>query len=212
MRNCYGIWLPDDDTHFVKQLSNGPLIGGKATYQYSKYQAALKQVKRTDHAMDVGAHVGLWSRVMAMDFRKVTAFEPVAAHRGCFLKNIETDNINLLPFAVGASAGKVMVAKPAGNSGNACVSQAGEECEMVALDSLRLAPVDLLKIDVEGYEKEAVLGAEATIRRDKPVMVVEQKPGNAERYGCGRWDAVTLLKDWGMREVAVLSGDHIMVW
>ena len=55
-------------------------------------------------------------------------------------------------------------------------------------------------------------GAENTIKAHRPVMVVEQKPNNAERYGRGRWDAVNVLKSWGMKEKAVISGDHIMVW
>ena len=83
---------------------------------------------------------------------------------------------------------------------------------MATLDSLSLGAVDLLKIDVEGYEYEVLLGAEKLVRRLRPVVVVEQKPGNAERYGRGQWDAVQLLRRWGMRDARVIGGDHVMVW
>jgi FkbM family methyltransferase len=211
MKCVHGIWLPDEDTHFEAQLAAGPMVGGKATYQYAKYQAAMKFVRNRSHAVDVGAHVGLWTRVMAMDFLRVSAFEPVEEHVECLWLNVGKP-VEVLQFAVGAECRPAKVARPADNSGNACVSESGKFCEMVTLDAMHLEPIGLLKIDVEGYELNVVRGAEATIMRDRPVIVVEQKPNNAERYGIGRWDAVNLLKAWGMREAKVISGDHIMVW
>jgi hypothetical protein len=41
------------------------------------------------------------------------------------------------------------------------------------LDSVELARVDLIKIDVEGMEEEVLAGAEQTIRRTKPYLIVE---------------------------------------
>src|SRR5262249_31757374 len=43
----------------------------------------------------------------------------------------------------------------------------------VTLDSLELARVDLIKIDVEGMELEAIEGAEASLTRSRPVLIVE---------------------------------------
>lgn len=210
MREVLGIWLPDGDDHFPAQLAAGPVVGGKATYQWKKYQAALKHVGRRLHAVDIGGHVGLWSRVMAMDFANVTAFEPVKAHRECF--ELNAPDVPVLPYALGAKAGTVWIATPAGNTGNAHISEAGEECKVLTLDSVALDPIDFLKVDVEGFEYDVLVGGEQTIRRDRPVIVVEQKPGHAQRYGRGQWDAVGLLLSWGMRQADVISGDHVMVW
>lgn len=212
MKQVRGIWLPDNDTHFEGQIASSPLVGGKPTYQLVKYRVAMEHVKQRRHAIDVGAHVGLWSRVMAIDFEHVTAFEPMAELRSCFSRNVDAGNVVLIGAAVGAVSGSIRIAMPADNSGNACVTDSGEKVPMSALDGLKVEALDFLKIDVEGYELEAIRGAEATVKRCRPVMVVEQKPNNAERYGFGRWDAVNLLKSWGMREAAVLSGDHVMVW
>jgi len=212
MKEVLGIWLPDFDGHFATQIAGGPRVGGKGTYQFKKYQAALAFVKRRGHAVDAGAHVGLWSRVMAMDFERVTAIEPVAEHRACFVLNAP-DRTTMLPYALGASPGSLRIdARPTDNSGNARISEDGEEVEVVTLDSLGLEDIDLLKIDVEGYEYEVLIGGEQTIRAQKPVIVVEQKAGQAERYGRGRWDAVSLLKSWGMKQKQEIGGDHIMVF
>jgi FkbM family methyltransferase len=43
----------------------------------------------------------------------------------------------------------------------------------VTLDSLGLARIDLIKIDVEGMELEAIEGAEASLARSRPVLIVE---------------------------------------
>lgn len=213
MKQIRGIWFPDGDTHFAAQLAAGPLVEGKGTYQFSKYQAAMRHVRGRDHAVDVGAHVGLWARLMAMHFGKVTAFEPLAGHRECFVRNLEgSDNVNLHPMALSDRLERLSIHMPADNTGHAHVREDGESVLAVPLDSQKFDGIDLLKIDVEGFELQVVTGGEMTIRDHRPVIVIEQKADNAERYGHGRWDAVGLLKSWGMKEAEVLKGDHIMVW
>jgi len=212
MKQVLGIWLPDADEHFKSQLHAGPIIEGKATYQYKKYAAALRCVENRVHAVDIGAHVGLWSRVMALDFQKVTAFEPLTAHRECFARNVEARNVTLHPLALGAEPGLAHIDMPADNTGNAHVGSGGEVCQVVTLDQLELGNMDFLKIDVEGFEFEVLIGAEQSVKAHRPVIVVEQKPAHAERYGRKQWDAVKLLKSWGMKEAEVISGDHIMIW
>ena len=41
------------------------------------------------------------------------------------------------------------------------------------LDSVGLARVDLIKVDVEGMEEEVLAGAEETIKRARPYLIVE---------------------------------------
>lgn len=50
---------------------------------------------------------------------------------------------------------------------------------MLTLDSLNLDRVDLLKIDVEGFEKEVLLGAENTLSKTNRV-IIEVKKQNKE--------------------------------
>ena len=74
------------------------------------------------------------------------------------------------------------------------------------------ADVDLIKVDCEGYELNVLRGALQTILINKPVIIVEQKPGHGKVFGYADDAAVNYLRGLGMREYTVLSGDYIMVW
>ena len=43
----------------------------------------------------------------------------------------------------------------------------------VTVDSLDLSDVRFVKVDVEGHELPALRGAEQTVRRDRPLLLVE---------------------------------------
>lgn len=215
-----GWWFPDGEVRVLRCLS-APRFNGRLTYQHRKYLTAHKFVRQFRHAVDVGAHVGLWSRTMASHFERVTAFEPLPLHRDCFVKNLEPEaleRVTLMPFAVGHKQDQVEFSSKVANSGVAHVRIPSDHWQMVVpaemrtLDSFELTDVDFLKIDTEGFDCYVVQGAEATIRRWRPVIVVEQKPKNAERYGAKQHDAVELLKAWGATVNTVIAGDHVVVW
>jgi FkbM family methyltransferase len=217
MKQVSGIWLPDGDTHFPPMLPKGPLRNGKHTYQLSKYLAALKHVKARNLAVDVGGHVALWSYQMSHDFARVIAYEPVEGHRACYRLNMERrTNYELHPVAVSNTPDVLYMETPHDNTGHTQVAlkEQGEAVSAITLDDQEFpCVIDFLKVDVEGFELNVVEGAAETIQMHKPVIIIEQKPnGNAERFGAGQQDAVKLLKKWGMKEVAVMAGDHIMVW
>jgi FkbM family methyltransferase len=216
-----GISLPLGDTHFADHLRRGPLFGGKGTYQFGKIERALGVIPLSKRcvALDVGGHIGLWSRVLAHHFQRVVAVEPLPALIPHFKFNTaDCENVQLIEFAAGAENDEIDIVTVADNSGNGHVAPAGASGEMVfrtqqiTLDSLNLHDVDFIKIDVEGWELRVIQGAQRVIRRDHPVMVVEQKPNNAERYGVDRLAAVDLLKSWGYVVAWEKAGDFCLRW
>lgn len=68
-------------------------------------------------------------------------------------------------------------------------------CEVVRLDDLDLAP-DFIKLDVQGGEYRAVLGAVGTIERHRPVILVESAGDELDE----------LLADHGYRRHGFLDG------
>lgn len=212
-----GIHLPASDTHFARHLEKGPVIDGKGTYQYSKIERALKLCEREGklmrHAVDIGAHVGLWSRILALHFDRVTAFEAHPDLAWIFPQNVDMDCARLVNVPLADTRRPLALDYVADNSGNAHIAPKAKGDTMAEpLDHFCLESVDFIKIDVEGFERFVIQGGEQTIRDCRPVMVVEQKPGNGSRYGLSDAAAIDLLTSWGMVVDSVKAGDYFMVW
>lgn len=221
-----GIWLPDGEAHFPDWMTkNGEEVDGKGTYQIRKYRAAMQYMgyPKLRVAIDVGAHVGFWAMQMIKNFDIVHCFEPVAAFRACFVRNMPEGegrgnraDFQLYPCALGAARGRVAMKTPelAGGLDTGGTHVGGEgEIEMRALDEFDFHDVDFLKIDVEGLELDVVRGAEQTILRCRPCVIVEQKQHIMQRnYGTAGTPAVDLLKEMGAEVRAVLSGDYILTF
>lgn len=214
MKQVLGFWLPETEEHLGQIMASGPVVGGGPTYQYHKYKEALRHVRQRSLAVDVGAHCGLWSRVMALDFESVAAFEPVDLHRRCFRLNVRRSNVVLFPYALGERAGSVALHTGESSSGDTYVQEGGEHAaEMRTIDDMCSGvSVSMLKIDCEGYEYNVLVGGERVIRDSRPVIVVEQKPGRAQKFGLKETQAVDLLKSWGAVLHKEMSGDFIMGW
>jgi len=68
-----------------------------------------------------------------------------------------------------------------------------ESVDIVAIDDIVPADrtVGILQLDVEGYEQHALTGAFDTIRRCRPILVLEQQPSHA--FLDGEWFADNVL-------------------
>lgn len=204
------VYLPDGESHLVDWMSKaGEVVDGKGTYQIKKLRAALEHVKQFRTAVDIGAHCGLWSMQLVKRFATVHAFEPVAAHRECYRANVSGD-VHLHECALGDHDDTIKIRTEPTSSGDSRVDGAGD-IPMRTLDSFGLQDVDFIKIDCEGYELFVVRGAEETIKRCRPAMIVEQKGHGMKHYGFRKEEAAELLESWGMRRVANMSGDIILV-
>ncbi len=214
MYESHGWWFPDAEDHFPKMLAKSVSKGGPTEYQYQVRRRSLDYVKQRRVALDIGANVGLWSRDLVRHFTHVIAFEPVAMFRECLERNVFAKNLKIYPTALGDQEGMISMIITEGNTGHTHVdpnSQNGDT-EIKLLDSLELPVVDYIKIDCEGYEYRVLRGAEQTIKRCRPVVVIEQKPHDAYSKDYGQFAAVGLLEDWGMVKLDQVKDDWIMGW
>jgi hypothetical protein len=86
------------------------------------------------------------------------------------------------------------------------------DVQVVRLDKLNFNEVNYIKVDCEGYEFRVLQGAEETIKRCKPIVVIEQKPHDAYSKQYGQFAAVGLLESWGMVKLDQVRDDWIMGW
>ena len=132
--------------------------------------------------VDVGAHVGNHTIYFAGALGLNTiAFEPNPTNFALLTHNILANGLSercrLRNVAVGNREGRcVAVRGAANNSGSARIEASIEgEIAMVTLDRelADLPTLDLLKIDVEGWEDEVLLGVQRTLARCRPIIYVE---------------------------------------
>jgi len=218
MKIWEGLYLPEGETHLVDWMKAVKrYVNGKPTYQYNKYAECLRILDKKRTAIDVGGNLGLWSRVMCLDFKNVEAFEPVSEYCEYFVKNAPKATLHNV-----ALSDKEMVITMARATNGSCgdtapqvnkrKEKALQEVGTVLLDSYCFVDVDFIKVDCEGYEYHVLQGAEQTIISNKPVIIVEQKPGKGKKYGYADDEAVKYLKYLGMKVHTVISGDYIMRW
>jgi FkbM family methyltransferase len=215
MREHYGWQFPDFETHLPRMLKKSVDKGLPAEYQIAVRQRSIELCTQRDVALDIGANVGLWSRDLVKSFGRVIAFEPVAVFRECLESNVTGANFEVRPIALGDqdTMGTMIITED--NSGHSHLdpnTMGTGNVQVVRLDNLNLHDINYIKIDCEGYEYRILQGAEQTIRRCRPVVVIEQKPHDAYSKQYGQFAAVDLLKNWGMVKLDQVRDDWIMGW
>lgn len=129
-------------------------------------------------AIDVGAHVGnhtLWFGVVCG--MRVVAIEPNAESYARLVANARLNHMPLsaVRAAAGALAGRGRVASVReGNTGMTTIElDDNGDVSITAIDDLECRDVTVVKVDVEGAELEALVGALRTIEAFEPLIYVE---------------------------------------
>jgi FkbM family methyltransferase len=136
--------------------------------------------------VDVGANTGQYSLFMSRHARQVHAFEPYEPVLQRFQRMIELNHINnirVYPIGLGNKNEKVpFFEPPESNLGaGSFVADFGPDNQkyhelqiLVGDEALAgIDSVDLIKIDVEGYEKLVLEGLAGVLKKARPVVVFE---------------------------------------
>jgi FkbM family methyltransferase len=132
---------------------------------------ALNYVTNWNNCIDIGSHVGMWTRELATRFKKVYCFEPNPLFIECFNKNITENNVELFQYGLSNKEHKASTNKQA----TMLKSDNGGTVVCKTLDSFNLKDIDFIKIDVDGFEYKVLRGAIKTIRDSSPTINIELK-------------------------------------
>lgn len=166
-------WVPQGD--YVEQT----VVRGAKNSGYNNFLKFMKPDART--ACDIGANIGEITYSLSQFCQQVHAFEPVQDTYDLLVKNVSQNqlaNVKTYNLGVGAVHETAEITLSSNTCGaNARVAgktkAATQTMQIVPLDSLNLAAVDIMKIDVEGYELDVLVGGEQTILRDLPIIQLE---------------------------------------
>lgn len=204
---------------------------GKRILREGNYEANLTStfeelLRPGQTVVEVGANEGWFSMLAAKlvgPTGVVVACEPQERLWPAILKNIALNDfaaVKLLPFAIGREWGSGEInLYPSLNTGSSHISGARRRWEKTqpikvmplsaVLDSLEGRRIDLLKIDIEGFELHALQGAGAHLGSSVKRIVVEVHPAQLKALGASAEDVTRLLESKGYRKRAVAGVD---VW
>ena len=185
-------WVPSNDVHIEKWKAGAPFTQNKCLNKFLKY--CESQTKEMKTVIDVGAWCGTWAKAIEPFARKVIAFEPDKTHFECLQRNC---TINCTPRmeAVGSQLKEISLtednftqAKRVNDKGN---------IRMITLDHIAYEDVDMIKIDVEGYEMEVLKGATKTLENVKYLMI--ELNNNTKKYGSNNIVVEKFIADLGFK-------------
>lgn len=169
--------LPQSDKHFTHWTSHD------IEYQRNLYDSALPYVKTFGVALDIGAHVGYFSKYMLEHFKNVVAVEPVIENVDCYIQNVDMSRVVLITAAAHYKYELLNLSRGGDNSGDWRVASTGEViCLGVPLDVYGFTDVSFIKIDVQGHEVAALMGLQKTIERWSPPILVEITNDKTREY------------------------------
>ena len=167
------VWLPDGDT-WNKWHGD---------WELDEYNEVMQHISEKSVAIDIGAHVGLWSKRLVKDFKHVYCFEPLEKHIECWHKNVtkEFNNVDIYDVALSDVEGTSEMTVPFKNSGMSTLNYheyipndyIKENVQTRTLDSYDFDKIDFIKIDVEDHEYKVLRGAQKTIEKYKPIIYIE---------------------------------------
>lgn len=192
MQKYGNFWVPRSDTRGLKNKRKMANLFGKKDGSIDPLLHALETLKadRPDlyhpdaTAIDGGANVGSYTRVLLKNFERVVCFEPSRDTYQCLERNVHSwgdfHRAHLLNAAVSNEWGYVSLKHKLFRLSMTAQVERGGDISAIPIDALELEKVGFLKLDVEGYELNALKGADQTITRCKPVIFMEVKPEEEE--------------------------------
>jgi FkbM family methyltransferase len=192
-----GLLRQIDDQHAIRLRPRDRLI--PENYEPSVMEFLKKKVKLGDVIIDVGAHVGITTMVMARlagETGHVHAFEPNPICRAALIDHLKLNRLSgratVNPLAVGERE-TTTTFYAVGTSGISSLSDAHVddtaqrmEVPMTTLDlyceSNNIQP-SLIKIDVEGFEFSVLNGARRVLSECRPNLLIELHPMNWSALG-----------------------------
>ena len=165
-------------------------MGGRGIFLFRENLEPLlkfghKLLKKNSYVIDAGANQG----VFAISFAKyigpggrVLAFEPFTKYKNIIKKNQKLNNlhnISFFPFALSNVKKKTLIDYSHGIGSASITRNFGNKkkyINTVVLDQILdkgIKNLSLIKLDIEGAEYLALRGAEKTLKKYKPTIVVE---------------------------------------
>ncbi|MFI5218344.1 MAG: FkbM family methyltransferase [Bacteroidia bacterium] len=183
-------------------------------FKESAREALYSLVKQGMVVLDVGANIGetsiMFSNLVKSE-GKVYCFEPDDLNFKKLSRNISINGIkNIEPFQIGLGnenkKAKLFNVRESNSGMKRVLNDASgnfdfTEINIRTLDALgeerKINHIDLIKIDVEGFEFNVLTGASETLKRYKPILFIELIDNNLREQGADSAGLINFLSSLG---------------
>lgn len=201
-----GLWVPANDVHIEQWRSGEPFTQNKCLNSFISWCESQHKKFRT--VLDIGAWCGTWSIAMSPYCKRIHAFEPDSTHFVCLSKNVGP-HVHIDPKMIAVGDNNDMVSLTNDDFTQAKRIEGSGNIRLHTIDSFNFADVDLIKIDVEGYEMRVLKGAENTLKRCQFLMI--ELNNNSKKYQSSNIEIEQYLEQMGFRTLINIWPDKVFV-
>ena len=190
---------------FYNQLKKKKLVSSEPEFYILK-----DFIKKNDSVVDIGANIGRYSfELSSIVGHKGTvyAFEPILRNYLTFISLIFAHDVrNIVPFNIALSdETKLLKMNEVKTSirkkvlfNTYTASKVHKDGNLThystKLDDLKIKKrISFIKIDVEGHEMEVLRGAKNSVKRDKPIILIQDNDKKVINY----------LESWGYEQAKI---------
>ena len=230
--NKEGIWFKTDFDFFVFSDLTARILELDKNGEWESIETKfiLNNFPPNGVFIDVGANIGYFSLVVAKQFNnaKVYAVEPVSKTYEMLCKNIAFNQCQekIIPInsAVGNQQGVVDIIDNRGPKNHIFVDSLNlsknqkyshETAEVTTLDNtvnkLKISEIDLIKVDIEGYESYFIDGAKQTLSQ-LPLLLIEIQQKRSQIFGKQAKQVIESLLGLGYSYLVVSKNKNRIIY
>ena len=211
-----------NDLKFYLSLGDSGIIGNYYfhIYDYEESIFLIQFLKSKDLVVDIGANHGHYSLIASgICGARSISIEPVKKTYDRLLMNINMNmlnNVRVENIGLSDDDGSLYFSNNLGSMNKVVQIEEMDLCERVAVTTLdkllsQKENPQVIKIDVEGYEKRVLLGANRVLRNyNLNVIIIELNNSNYD-YGYHENDILSLLNENGFYPYKYIYPENVLI-
>lgn len=190
------------------------VYNSKIAEDWNCVNALLDKRPSCVNAIEIGTKWGEWTRLLGKRFSLIYCFEPIASQIDMLSYNCVVKKLKVYNCCAGASFKSVSMYGTSIYNSNTERSLKKKskirQMRTIPIDKINPDNIDLIRISANGYELPVLKGAIETIRKYKPIIIIQQAGLDIEwrPLESTRNEAMSFLFDIGMHLITKIYNDH----
>tara|TARA_B100001250_G_scaffold406316_1_gene425130 strand:+ start:514 stop:1113 length:600 start_codon:yes stop_codon:yes gene_type:complete len=150
---------------------------------------------------------------------KSISIEPVKKTFDRLKMNIDLnklENVKLYNVGISDSEGELFISNNKGSMNRIINKNSNDNCELIevtTLDKLLIAEknISLIKIDVEGYEKQVLIGCKEIFKKPNLNVIIIELNNSNQHYDYNEDETILILKEYGFFPYKYIYPDNLLI-